>query len=85
MIENKEKSQLDIKSVLNIFDEKLSQEAKNVLNTLSNQEKRVNYRELYIERDAGLKFDFGDYKSLKEIFRDIYNNNFSIEGENVKM
>ena len=85
MIENKEKSQLDIKSVLNIFDEKLSQEAKNVLNTLSNQEKRVNYRELYIERDAGLKFDFRDYKSLKEIFRDIYNNNFSIEGENVKM
>ena len=38
MFENKDKNQLSIKSVLNIFGEKLSQEVKNVLNILSNQE-----------------------------------------------
>ena len=43
------------------------------------QEKSINYRKLYFEKDAGLKFDSRDYKSLKEIFRNIYYNKFSKE------
>ena len=64
MIGNK-KNQLGIKPVLNTFDEELSQEAKNVLITLNNQEKSINYKELNFRRDRGLHFDFRDYKSLK--------------------
>ena len=41
MIENKENKHLGIKSVISIFDDELSQEAKNFLYTLSNQEKRI--------------------------------------------
>ena len=48
-----------------------------MLKRLSNQGKSVNYRKLYFKRDAGLKFDFRGYNSLKEIFRDIYYNKFS--------
>ena len=39
MIENKDSKQLGIKSVTNIFDEELSQEAKNMLIKLNSQEK----------------------------------------------
>ena len=47
MIENRKNNQLDIKSVDDIFDEKLSQEAKNVLSKLSNQEKIIEYKTLF--------------------------------------
>ena len=41
MIESKDSKQLDIKSVINIFDEELSQEAKNMLIKLNAQEKSI--------------------------------------------
>ena len=78
MIKN-EKNQSVIKSILSTFDEDLPQDAKNVLNTLSSQEKSINYKKLYFKRDASLKFDFRDYTSLKEIFRDIYYNKFALK------
>ena len=39
---------------------------------LSNQEKIINYKKLSFKRDKNLKFDFSDYKSLKELFKEIY-------------
>ena len=44
MIENKEIKQLDIKSATNVLDEELSQDPKNVLTKLSNQEKIIEYK-----------------------------------------
>ena len=41
MIENKESKQLGIKSVINVFGDELSQESKNILYPLSNQEKSI--------------------------------------------
>ena len=38
--ENKESKQLGIKSVINLFGNELSQEAKNIIYILSNQEKK---------------------------------------------
>ena len=43
MIENKKDNQLGIKSVTHILGEELSQEAKNLLVRLSNQEKIIKY------------------------------------------
>ena len=42
MIDNKQINELGIKSVINVFSDKLSQEAKNILYTLSNQEKSID-------------------------------------------
>ena len=58
MIENKKNDQLGIKSVEDIFDEELSQEAKNVIVKLSNQEKIIEYKKLSFKRDKKLGFDF---------------------------
>ena len=43
MIEIEEKKHFGIKSVITIFDEKLSKEAKNTLINFNNQEKSINY------------------------------------------
>ena len=79
-IENKDRKQLGIKSVINVFSDELSQEAKNIFYMLSNQEKSVNYKKLNFKRDKNnLEFDFRDYNSLKELFKDIYYKKLSIE------
>ena len=45
---------------------------KNILYTLSNQEKSINYNRLLFRRDKNLEFDFKDYIFLKELLKDIY-------------
>ena len=79
MNENKKENQLRIKSVTQMLDEELSQEAKNVLFRLSNQEKIIVYKKLDLRRDNNLEFCFSDYRSLKELFKTIYYRNLSIE------
>ena len=69
LIKNKEQKQLGIKSMINIFDEHLSQKIKNMLNQLNNQEKSINYKRLNFKRDKNLEFDFRGYRSLKEFLR----------------
>ena len=39
-------------------NKELSQEAKNTLYTLSNQEKNIDYRRLNFKRDKNVLFDF---------------------------
>ena len=60
MIENKENKQLGIQSVTHMVGEELSQEAKNLLVRLSNQEKLIKYAKIDFKRDSGLKFYFSD-------------------------
>ena len=79
MIENKENKQLGIQSVTHMVGEELSQEAKNLLVRLSNQEKLIKYAKIDFKRDSGLKFYFSDKKSLKELFKAIYYRNLSID------
>ena len=76
-IENKKDNQLGIKSMAHILDEKLSQEAKNLLTKLNSQE--VKYAKLDFKGDKELQFEFGDYRSLKELFKAIYYRNPSID------
>ena len=79
MIKNKENKQLGIKSVADIIDEELSQEAKNMITKPNNQEKSIYYKRLTFRRDKNLEFDFRDYRSLKELFKEIYYRKISID------
>ena len=56
--------------MINILDDDLSHEAKK--NSLTNQEKVVDYKRLNFERDKNLLLDFRDYRSLKELFRYVH-------------
>ena len=76
--ENKD-TQLGIKSIGYADTEKLSQEAKNLLEKLNNQEKLINYKKLNFKRGNNLDHDFSDYSSLKELFRPIYFRKLTIE------
>ena len=76
--ENKD-SQLGIKSIGYTVKEELSQEAKNMLEKLNNQEKLINYRKLNFTRGNKVDYDFSEYRSLKELFKAIYYRNITIE------
>ena len=66
MIEDKQNKLLGIKSVTVVFNDDLSQEAKDILYTLTNQEKSIVYKRLGFKRDKNLEFAFRDFKFLKE-------------------
>ena len=68
----KNKNQLRIESVIDIFNEEVLQEVKDTLIKLSNLDKSINYKKLMFKRDQNLILDFTDYKSLKEFFKEIY-------------
>ena len=76
--ENKN-SQLGIKSIGCIVKEELSEEAKIILKKLSNQEKLINYRKLYLKGGNKAEYDFTEYRTLQEFFKAIYSRNLRIE------
>ena len=73
-----ENNQLSVKSTGYIIKEKLSQEAKNMLNKLSNQEKPINHRKLYFKGGNGADYDYTNFSSLGELLRMIYHGDTSI-------
>ena len=77
--ENKD-NQLGIKSIGCTVKEELSQEAKNMLEKLNNQEKLINYKKLYFKRGNKVDYDFTNSSSLKELFRAIYYGEILIPG-----
>ena len=78
MEENKD-NQLGVKSVAYTVKEELSQETKNMLEKLNNQEKLINYRKLNFRGGNDVDYNFSEYKSLKELFKAIYYRNVTIE------
>ena len=72
-------SQLGIKSINHTVKEELSQEAKNMLEKLNNQEKLINYRKLNFTGRNKVDYDFSEYRSLKDLFEAIYYRNVKIE------
>ena len=73
-------NQLGVKSIGYTIKEELSQEAKNMLNKLSNQEKLINYRKLYFKGDNNTDYDFSKFSPLRELFRAIYDGDTAIPG-----
>ena len=77
--ENKD-SQLGIKSIGYAIKEELSQEAKNMLEKLNNQEKSINYRKLGFTEGSKVDYDFTNFSSLRELFKAIYYGEILIAG-----
>ena len=66
--ENKD-SQLVIKPIDYTIKEVLSQETKNMLEKLNNQEKFINYKKIYYRGGKNVDYDFSEYRSSKELFK----------------
>ena len=50
-----------------------------MITKLNNQEKNINYKKIKFKRDKKLDFDFRDYRSLKELFKEINYRNMSVD------
>ena len=62
----------NIKHVIDFAKEPLSPEAKALIDEIRTIQKDVNYRKLKIRGGNNYKYDFRDYKTFKELFRDLY-------------
>ena len=72
-VENK-----DIKEVTDFVDQSLSFEAEELLEEIKTIQKNVNYRKLKIKGNMK-NYDFSDYRTFKELFRDLYYRKFTID------
>ena len=73
-------NQLGIKSISYTVREELSQEAKNLLEKLNNQEKLINYRKLNFRGGNNIDYDCSNFRPLRELFRAIYYGEILIPG-----
>ena len=69
----------DIKEVTDFVDHSLSFEAKELLEEIKTIQKNVDYRKLKIKGGNMKDYDFSDYKTFKELFRDLYYKNLTID------
>ena len=71
-LEVKNKANENIKEVTDFVDQPLSFEAKELINEIKTIQKNVDYRKLKIRGGNNADYDFSDYKTFKELFRDLY-------------
>ena len=71
-MEVKDKTKKNIKEVTDFVDQPLSFEAKELIEEIKNIQKNVDYRKLKIRGGNNVDYDFSDYKTFKELFRDLY-------------
>ena len=76
--ENKVKNK-DIKEVTDFVNQPLSFEAKELINEIKTIQKNVNYRKLKIIGGDKKEYDFSDKKTFKELFRNLYYGNLTID------
>ena len=69
----------NIKELTNFVKEPLRLEAKPLIDETGSIQKDVDYRKLIIRDVNNVTYDFGDYKTFKELFRDIYYRNMTID------
>ena len=71
-LEVKNKANENIKEVTDFVDQPLSFEAKELIEKIKSIQKDVEYRKLKIRGGNNVDYDFSDYKTFKELFRDLY-------------
>ena len=71
-LEVKNEANENIKEVTDFVDQPLSFEAKELINEIKTIQKNVDYRKLKIRGGNNVDYDFSDYKTFKELFRDLY-------------
>ena len=69
----------NIKEVIDFVEKPLSLEAKGLIEEIKIIQKDVDYRKLKITGDNNTTYDFSDYKTFKELFRDLYCRNIAID------
>ena len=69
----------NIKEVTDFIEELLSLEAKALIEEIKTIQKDVNYRKLKIRGGNNVTYDFSDYKTFKELFRDLYYRKMAID------
>ena len=80
--ENKVKNKVENKNIKEITDfvgQPLSFEAKELINEIKTIQKNVDYRKLKIKGGNNVDYDFSDYRIFKELFRDLYYRNITID------
>ena len=79
-IEDKNKvKNKDIKEVTDFVDQPLSSEANELIEEIKTIQKNVNNRKLKFKGGNMKDYDFSDYKTVKELFRDLYHRNITID------
>ena len=73
-VENK-----DIKEVTDFVDQTLNFEVKELINEIKTIQKNVDYRKLKIIGGDKKEYDFSDYRTFKELFRDLYHKTITID------
>ena len=73
-VENK-----DIEEVTDFVDQPSSFEVKELINEIKNIQKNVDYRKLKIIGGDKKEYDFSDYRTFKELFRDLYYRTITID------
>ena len=72
LLEVKNKTGENIKEVTDFVDQSLSFEAKELIEEIKVIQKDVDYRKLKIKGGNNVDYDFSDYKTFKELYRDLY-------------
>ena len=72
------------KEITDFVDEPLSFEAKELINEIKTIQKDVDYRKLKFRDGNNIDYDFSDYKTFKELFRDLYYRKFTIDDSESK-
>ena len=72
LLEVKNKTEGNVKEVTDFVDQPLSFEAKELIEEIKAIQKDVDYRKLKIKGGNNCDYDFSDYKTLKELFRNLY-------------
>ena len=79
LLEVKNKTEENIKEVTDFVYQPLSFEAKELIEEIKAIQKDVDYRKLKIRGGNNVDYDFSDYKTFKELFRDLYYGNITID------
>ena len=72
MLEKTKNKTENINQVTDCIKEPLNPEAKALIEEIRTIQKDVNYRKLKIRGGNNSTYDFSDYKTFKELFRDLY-------------
>ena len=73
-----------IKEVTNFIEEPLSPEAKALIEEIRTIQKNVDYRKLKIRGGNNVTYDFCNYKTFKELFRNLYYKKMTIDDAKIK-
>ena len=66
-----------IKDVTNFVEEPLSQEAIVLINEIKSIQKNADYKKMKFTGGNKVEYNFGEYKTFKDLFRGIYFGNIS--------